>query len=138
MENDRNEIHRLDASARDAFVARLSEGLARAHDVRAAFLFGSFLEGGAFADVDVGVVFDEPYALLDVGRLSNQLWFACDRPAFELDVVPLNDAGVAFRREVAESGQALYERSPGEADDWAVQAISDAIDFTYAWELAAT
>lgn len=121
-------LHHLSPRERDGWLESLASAFACESSVQVAFVFGSFLGGDAFRDLDIAVWLDEPFSLLDVARLTSRLWAAVGRPAFELDVVPLNDAAPAFLAEVAEKGRLLVERHEGAALDLAVRARSDWLD----------
>ena len=107
----------------------LGAALSREPKVRLAILFGSFVRGEPFRDVDIGIELDEPFRLAEVGSISLRLWEAVGRPAFELDVVPLNEAPPSFQMEVSGTGAVLFERWPGYGLDYFVQAQSDVLDF---------
>ncbi|MBI4704842.1 MAG: nucleotidyltransferase domain-containing protein [Deltaproteobacteria bacterium] len=122
----------LPLEERFGLVSALRRALLAEPCVRVAFLHGSFARGEPFRDLDVGVQLDEPFRILAVGGLAHRLWAAIGRPGFDVDVVPLNDAPAAFRWEVAQGGQVLRERRPGDAADFAVRALSERIDFNEA------
>ena len=122
----------LSQAALGALETALRAALAREPKVRLAFLFGSAARGESFHDIDIGVELDEPFRGLELRGLSLRLWEAAGRPQFELDVVPLNDAPPSFREEVSTTGRVLFERWPRYAHDFAVQALSDIIDFRQA------
>jgi hypothetical protein len=46
-------IHRLDAAGRERVIARIDETLAWRPEVAFATIFGSFVEAGAFRDIDL-------------------------------------------------------------------------------------
>lgn len=128
-------VHDLSPRERDAIALALAAALNDEPSVRVAYLFGSFEEGGGFRDVDVAVWVEEPFSLLDLGRLAHRLWAATGRPRFELDVVPLNDAAPEFVARVAEEGRLLRERLPGAALEMATRARSDWLDWQSASSL---
>lgn len=87
-------ILRIDIEGREAILDRLSDGLAADARVVIAVVFGSFLEGEAFRDVDVGI-WTTPDAprFLDV-ELAASL---SRRTGLPVDVRRLDDAPVSFR-----------------------------------------
>jgi len=127
-------VHALSPREREALSDALEAALTREPTVRVAYLFGSFQQGGGFRDVDVAVWLDEPFSLLDLGRLAYRLWSASGRPRFEIDVVSLNDAAPEFVARVAEDGRLVRERLPGAALELATRARSDWLD----WQSAAS
>jgi predicted nucleotidyltransferase len=135
MLHDDVATHDLPAEGRRALAASLGVALSGEPHVRAAFLFGSFTIGGPFRDVDVAVWMDEPFTLLDVGRLAGRLWRGAGTPLFPIDVVPLNDASPAFQVKATDAGVVLHERQPGDAAEIAVAARSELLDLEYALRL---
>jgi predicted nucleotidyltransferase len=96
--------------------------------VRLAWAHGSFLEGGAFHDLDIAVQFYGPPSWRDPGLVAGLVWEAIGKPAFNVDVVPLNDAVPFFRRKVADDGHLLLEREAGEASEFGGLAMSEVIE----------
>jgi hypothetical protein len=121
--------HVLDDGGRRRIIAAL-ESAWPIDGVRIAWLFGSFPSGAPFRDVDVAVVLDDPLAWRVMARAARALWEACGKPDYEVDVVALDDATPAFRRDVVTRGRRLYERCSGDAASYWVRAVSEHIDFT--------
>lgn len=87
-------IHRLDDEGREAILGRLSDALSQDPRVVIAVVFGSFLEGEAFRDVDVGI-----WTTPDASRFVD-LDLAASlsrRTGLPVDVRRLDDAPVSFR-----------------------------------------
>ncbi len=86
-------VHHLDAGARDRLIAQIAAGLTGRQDVSFAVVFGSFLEGQGFRDVDLAIWTTEsaaPALDLDLAvTLSQQV-------GFPVDVRRINDAPVPF------------------------------------------
>ncbi len=86
-------IHRLDAAAREQVIARIERVLAERPDVVFGAIFGSFLDGEGFRDVDVGVWTTGPSG----GRVDLDLGASLsDALGLPVDVRRLNDAPVPF------------------------------------------
>jgi predicted nucleotidyltransferase len=86
-------VHRLDSEGRDRLIARLDSALTRRSDVLFALVFGSFLAGDAFRDIDVGI-----WTTPSAGpRVDVELAAALSRESgLPVDVRRLNDAPVPF------------------------------------------
>lgn len=84
------------------------EELFENHDVRLAYLFGSYLDGSfdERSDVDVGVLFEDYRGLVQVSRLETELQGHFD---VEVDVRPLNVDDIVFKKEVVETGVPVFE-----------------------------
>lgn len=106
-------VNRLDSSARERVIARLKAGLAGHSDVLFAFVFGSFLDGEAFRDIDLGVwATDSVGPRLEIGlatALSEEL-------GFPIDVRRINDAPVPFLFHVLR-GRLVAVRDEGRLAD---------------------
>lgn len=94
----------------------------RALGVKLLVLFGSRARATArpSSDVDLGVVLDEPHTRSDA--LAGKILDAV-RADGEPDLVFLNEAEPLLLHEVAVSGKALYERSPGAMEEFRVRAV---------------
>ncbi len=86
-------VYRLDIEARERLMARLRTELNGRSDVLFAFVFGSFLDRGAFRDIDVGIfTTDSAGPRLDI-ELAAALSEACGVP---VDVRRINAAPAPF------------------------------------------
>lgn len=87
------QVHRLDAAAREALIAKVAAALSLRSDLSFAYLHGSFLHADGFRDVDVAV-WTQPQAdaFVDVD-LAVQLTRLTGLP---VDVRRLNQAPLAF------------------------------------------
>jgi hypothetical protein len=89
-----NGFRRIDTEGREAILARLAEAVAGEHHVVFAVVFGSFLRGEAFRDVDIGIwtTRDAPrFADVDLAASLSRLI------GLPVDVRRLNDAPLSFR-----------------------------------------
>ena len=90
-------VHRLDTAGRDTLIARLATELADREDVSFGYVFGSFLHGDGFRDIDVAVWTSEwadTTADIDLAvRFSRAI-------GLPVDVRRINDAPLSFRFHV--------------------------------------
>lgn len=102
-------LHRADARERDRVRRDLAAALETEADVEWAWLHGSFLAGGGFHDVDVGLHLT---AGQDAGfELALDLALRLDRATrFPVDVQVLNGAPVSFLFHVFREGHLLLSR----------------------------
>lgn len=104
--------------------------LAHRHEIRWAYLYGSFAESGPYRDIDIAVWIDPAAACS--GRLR---WYEVElATTLELelrqpvDIRVLNDAPVAFRYH-AMAGQPLLVRDPDGLDEMRARTWDDYFDF---------
>ncbi len=110
-----------------ATLDRIAEIARRLPGLRLVYVFGSFMSGTTFRDIDLGVVFDRApnwqapaQFALEVGRAIGE--------GPEIDVVVLNDADTLFKEHVAEHGSLVFERVRGDATEFLAMTRSEAID----------
>ena len=101
-------LHRIGHERREALVPRLCEVLSARAEVRFAYLYGSFAEGGPFHDIDVGVYLDPDH--LDDRSMPELALSAALSEGVRLpaDVRVLNRAPVPFAYQVLR-GRLLLE-----------------------------
>lgn len=96
-------------------------------DLEFAWLHGSFLGGGGFHDVDVGV---HLHAAADVcSRRALDLGLRLDRGiGFPVDVRVLNDAPVTFLFHVFREGRLLFSRNDERLADLMERTVREYLD----------
>jgi uncharacterized protein YutE (UPF0331/DUF86 family)/predicted nucleotidyltransferase len=91
--------------------------LSKFEQVEFAYLFGSFLRGGDFEDIDVAVCISTlPPSPLARFKLAMEIGRALERelrPRFEVDVKLLNEAPPWFQAEVLRTGKLIFARMQG-------------------------
>jgi predicted nucleotidyltransferase len=112
-----------DARRAAAAAARLLAVDPRVHLV---FLFGSAVRGVMARDVDLAVQADPPFTLEERVARQADLTAAIGAP---IDLVPLEDASVALRYEVAETGVCLSARTPDAATEFVIRSRALYWDF---------
>jgi predicted nucleotidyltransferase len=95
---------------REVLLEKLRTALQSRHDIRVALLFGSSARGSARLDSDVDVAVLAP--AVDWLTLSADLSIALGR---DVDVVPLETAGIPLVQEVLRDGIVVHEGEPGAA-----------------------
>lgn len=118
---------------------RAARALAEDPRVRLVFFFGSAADPERtlpVRDVDLAVLTHEP---LDFDGLLDLHDKAGRAAGGEVDLVPLNRAGVVLAREVADTGRCLYAESPELETDWICRTQMQYLDFKWyldkQWEL---
>ena len=66
---------------------RILETLSNDKRIRFAYVFGSFVHGQRYRDIDIGIFSEPELALLDIGMLTGKL---TDALSSEVDLVQLN------------------------------------------------
>ena len=120
-------LHRAAAEERERVSRALATALAAEPDVEFAWLHGSFLTGGPFHDVDVGVHLlpaagGRPYRGVE---LALHLGHAIRLP---VDVRVLNDAPVAFLFHVFRAGRPLICRADERMADLMERTLREYLD----------
>ena len=103
-------------AARDAVLAALPDALA-------IYVYGSFARGEQWpsSDLDIAVLMPPERRISDVLQLISHFAQSVHR---EIDLVDLRQAGDVLRREVLESGQALYQSDPQRVLAWEASALT--------------
>ena len=120
-------LYRAEAAEREHVVHVLTAALEAEPDVEFAWLHGSFLGGGGFHDIDVGVHLN---AAADVrSRRALDLGLRLDRDVgFPVDVRVLNDAPVTFLFHVFREGRLLLSRNDERLADLMERTVREYLD----------
>ncbi len=120
-------LHRAEAAERAKLVRTVTAALDSEPDVVFAYLHGSFLNGGAFHDIDVGVRLAAPADR----RLPHTLDLAArltGEAGYPVDVRGLDDAPLAFRFHVFRTGRLLISRDDEGLADCMEQTMREYLD----------
>ena len=101
-------------------------------DVRAAYVFGSFIHHDDFNDIDVALlIYREPdpykrfkFEMRVARELERQI-----KPRFEFDVKILNYLPIEFQYEVLKEGKAVFLRDRRKNVEYESELISNYLDF---------
>lgn len=120
-------LYRAEPAERERVVHVLTAALEAEPDVEFAWLHGSFLGGGGFHDVDVGVHLN---GAADVrSRRALDLGLRLDRDVgFSIDVRVLNDAPVTFLFHVFREGRLLFSRNDERLADLMERTVREYLD----------
>jgi predicted nucleotidyltransferase len=125
------ETPRIDPAEARARAERAARFLAADPRVKLVFLFGSAADPERkipVRDVDVAIL-TEPK--LDFREFLGLRADAVVAAGGEIDLVPLNEAGVILTHEVAETGQCLYAEPPERETEFVCRAVMRYLDFKY-------
>lgn len=122
---------------KSSFLADIVTVVARLKNVDVAYIFGSFLEGEEFNDIDIALLLSEdldPYkglkfSLKVAGELERQV-----KPRFEFDIKILNNAPVEFQFEVIKKGSVIFSRDETRRVDYEFEVISTYLDLKYMYD----
>ena len=120
-------LYRAEAAERERVVHVLTTALETEPELEFAWLHGSFLGGGGFHDVDVGVHLN---AAADVrSQRALDLGLRLDRDiGFPVDVRVLNDAPVTFLFHVFREGRLLLSRNDERLADLMERTVREYLD----------
>jgi predicted nucleotidyltransferase len=122
---------------KSSFLADIGTIVSRLKNVDVAYIFGSFLEGEEFNDIDIALLLSEdldPYkglkfSLKVAGELERQV-----KPRFEFDIKILNNAPVEFQFEVIKKGSVIFSRDETRKVDYEFEVISTYLDLKYMYD----
>jgi predicted nucleotidyltransferase len=110
---------------------RAARFLAADPRVKLIFLFGSAAVPDRkipVRDVDLAILMEPPLEFWDFLNFRAR---AVEAAGGEIDLVPLNKAGVVLAHEIAETGICLHSDPPERVDEFVGQAIMRYLDFKY-------
>jgi uncharacterized protein len=122
---------------KSSFLADIVTVVARLKNVDVAYIFGSFLEGEEFNDIDIALLLSEDldsykglkFSLKVAGELERQV-----KPRFEFDIKILNNAPVEFQFEVIKKGSVIFSRDETRRVDYEFEVISTYLDLKYMYD----
>lgn len=124
-------LHALSKDERESLIEGVKGFISDRDDIVFAYLFGTFLHGESFEDIDIAVFLKRPLELplKQAIRLADELWRTLGKPAFEFDVKILNSAPLYFQYEVIRSGVVLCSRDEAERVEYEATLASDYLDY---------
>ena len=125
------EMPRIDPEVARQRAERAARFLATDPRVKLVYLFGSAADPERkvpVRDVDLAVLLDPPLEFWDFLKLRARV---VEAAGGEIDLVPLNEAGVVLAHEVAETGHCLYADPPDLETEFVCRAVMRYLDFKY-------
>ncbi len=116
---------------KEAIKAKIRDYLSGQTEIHFAYLGGSFLDGGAFRDIDLGIYF-EPVLAKPV-QLDLALRYAAElscRTGFPVDIQPLNYASLEFQYQTSR-GELLFSRDEEQRLNFIEDIWPQYFDFQY-------
>ncbi len=111
-----------------AIIKTISTCLLQHDEIFAAYIFGSFITGEAFADIDLGVLLR--HRCEDLLEYEIELESKLEkRVRFGMDVRVLNKAPVSFAQNVIRHGQVSVDTDPNRRSDFESYALKKYFDF---------
>jgi predicted nucleotidyltransferase len=98
------------------------------------YLYGSAARGAEARDLDIAVLFREPFEPRDLERLAASLQARGAPHGPEIDLRPLNRAAPRFQVTVLEEGKLLFERDRVARRQLEAGFMSSWADFRPTWE----
>ncbi len=124
-------------SVKTEIAGKIGEILSRFDDIDVAYVFGSFLGGDKFNDIDVALLVSKelnPYKRFKFGmKIAGELERAIN-PRFEFDVKILNYSPVEFQHEVLKKGMVVLSRDENSRIEYESKLISTYLDFKGMYE----
>ena len=118
----------LTAQKKKEIIKTISTYLLQHDEIYAAYIFGSFIDGRSFADIDLGIsIRDEPKNVLEYEiKLENSLekLVKC-----AMDVRVLNKAPLSFLQNVIRHGLVIVDSEPNRRSDFESYVLRKYFDF---------
>ena len=113
---------------KEEIIKSISTYLQQHVEIYAAYIFGSFITGRSFADIDLGIsTRHEPENLFEYEfELENNLE---KRVKFAMDVRVLNTAPLSFLQNVIRHGQIIVDKEPNRRSDFESYVLKKYFDF---------
>jgi len=111
-------------------LSQIREGVCGLGEIKLAYVFGSFLQGERFNDIDVAIVTGphDPHDERAAVRIARELERKME-PRMELDVRILNSAPVTFQYEVIKNGSLVFSRDEEIRIEYESGVISEYLDY---------
>lgn len=124
---------------KSSFLSDVGKIVAGLKEVDIAYIFGSFLEGNEFNDIDVALLLSEELGMDPYKSLKFSLKVASElerqiKPRFEFDVRVLNIAPIEFQFEVIRKGCIIFYRDESTRIDYESEVISTYLDLKYMYD----
>ena len=101
-------LNTVDDKIKEELIKNISNTLTGIEHLVFAYIYGSFIEGGSFRDIDVAIYSTSPASELDFeSDLSYEL---TEKAAYPVDVRMINNAPVAFQMAVLRNGRLILSR----------------------------
>jgi len=104
---ERFKYYRFSKSEKEALLKKIKELLSR-HNIDLAIVFGSFVEGSVFRDIDIAI-YSHAVDIDELLRINSELELELGIP---VDIVPLEQLNPVFRLKILRKGLVIVER-PG-------------------------
>ena len=120
--------HTLAKQKKEEIIKTISACLLQHAEIFAAYIFGSFITGESFADIDLGVLLRHGYE--DLLEYEVELERKLEKLVkFGIDVRVLNKAPVSFSQNVIRYGQVMVNTDPNRRSDFESYALKKYFDF---------
>ena len=121
--------HSANKSEKEIIIQKIASFLSRSYsDITTAYLFGSFVRSGYFADIDIGIITKtKPTKPL---KLEIELEIRLeDIVKFPVDARILNNAPISFCQRVIRFRKVILDRNPGLRADFEGRILKQYFDF---------
>lgn len=96
---ERFKYYKFSENEKEALLKKIKELLSR-HSIGLAIVFGSFIEGGVFRDIDIAI-YSHAVDIDELLRINSELELELGVPA---DIVPLEQLNPVFRLKILRKG----------------------------------
>jgi len=120
--------HTIPKQKKEEIIKTISSNLQRHVEIYTAYIFGSFVTGRSFADIDLGISLRPEFE----NYLEYEIELECNlekRVGFAMDVRVLNKAPLSFLQNVIRHGQVIVDREPNRRSDFESNVLKKYFDF---------
>jgi predicted nucleotidyltransferase len=111
-----------------AITETIASFLAQDKEIYCVYMHGSFLTGGPFADIDLGLLLVHPPEYLL--EYEFEIEIAVERQVnFPVDVRVLNNAPVSYIQNVIRNGKVILDKKPDKRSDFESYSLRKYFDF---------
>jgi len=122
---------------RKEVLRKIREIISRFDDVEIAYIFGSFLKGDKFNDIDIAIFLSKELNPYRRFKFSMEMARELERgmkPRLGFDVKILNYSPVEFQHEVLKKGKVVFLRDETKRIEYESKLISTYLDFKGMYE----
>jgi len=122
--------HSLEKSEKENIVEAIASYLLRQYDkIIAVYIFGSFISGRSFSDIDIGIILakDLSHSFDFELNLENRLEEIVKYP---IDVRILDQAPISFSQNVFRTGRIIIDKEPNIRADFEGRILKQYFDFS--------
>lgn len=117
---------------RENILKAIKETVSCISEIELAYIYGSFLEGDEFHDIDIALLVSSEKSNVRELRFALRMGTAIEKaikPRFEVDVRILNSSPIGFQYQVIKKGKLIFCRSEVTRINYEADVLSEYLDY---------